>query len=186
VYPFERESIANLAAYFDYGYVVAQSAEDYIGGTQAAVRNWKEVYPAGLGLYVAQDGDETLIWDRRPVAKFAGYTLEGLTRLLYDACDEIRTVNQLTRLATEDGFDDVSADEILDVLAALEERLLMIHEDNRYLSLAVRVTDPADVDLVRGEVRGRLGAPARCNKQRPDDLAHLPEKWEPVFEGTCD
>jgi hypothetical protein len=158
VYPFDSRSIANLAAYFDYGYIAPQPVDDYAGGVQTAVRNWKDVHQTDGGLYAAQDGEKTLIWDRRPVARFAGYTLEGLTRFLHDACDEIRTVNQLTRLAMESGFDDVSAEEILDVLAALEDRLLMIHEENRYLSLAVQVTDPVDLDLVRAEVLGRLRA----------------------------
>jgi ribosomal peptide maturation radical SAM protein 1 len=159
VYPFPPEAIAHLAAYFEYEYVVPQPVEEYSVGVQEQVRLWKAAYEAGTSaLYATDDGERTVISDRRPVAKCKGYILEGFTRFIYRACDQIRSLNQLQRLAEAEGYPPISEDELLEVLSALEERLLMIREDDRYLSLAVQVAGHRNEKKVAMD--GLTGAPA--------------------------
>jgi ribosomal peptide maturation radical SAM protein 1 len=142
VYPFDDNAIANIAAYFEYDYVVPQDVNEYSRGVQEAIRVWKAAYDSGSSaLYSVDDGIELAIWDRRPIAKASGYKLQGLARFLYDACDQIRSVKQLKDLAEADGYHDVTLEEIEERLTALVDRLLMIQEGERYLSLAVQRTE---------------------------------------------
>jgi ribosomal peptide maturation radical SAM protein 1 len=158
VYPFSPEAIAHLAAYFEYEYVVPQPVEEYSVGVQEQVRLWKAAYEAGTSaLYATDDGERTVISDRRPVARSKGYVLEGFTRFVYRACDQVRSLSQLQRLTEEEGYPPLAEEELLGVLSALEERLLLIREDDRYLSLAVLVAGPRKEK--NAAIEGLTGAP---------------------------
>ena len=138
VYPFASQAVTNLAAYFDYDYIEPQPVEEYSVDVQREVRTWKDAYENEISSLVAFDsGEETTIVDRRTGFDSKTYRLQGLTRFIHAACDQVRSIVQLKRLVDAEGYIDVSTGDIQEILAALKERRLIIREGDRYLALAI-------------------------------------------------
>src|SRR5207302_8799350 len=74
-----------------------------------------------------------LIWDTRPIALQNEHRLRGLARLVYERCDVAQSTADLEAAFASTG----APAEIGEILAHFLEAQLMLHEDGRYLSLAV-------------------------------------------------
>jgi ribosomal peptide maturation radical SAM protein 1 len=138
IYPLAPEAIANLAYFFTFAYRQPQDVATYTQPVIEQIANWETAYPMSE-LFSVDRGTDLQIWDLRPVAHQLLLTLIDPLRTLYIACDCIRTVNYLQKLATENLGRAVSVEEIEEILQPLVERGLMIKEEVSYLSLAVPV-----------------------------------------------
>ena len=78
----------------------------------------------------------------RPRSVYASLSvLSGLARFLYLECDAIRALETLIRRVEEEWGRKTESTELVRCLDPLVERGLMLEQDGRYLSLAVRLGD---------------------------------------------
>ena len=140
IYPLTAEAVANLAYYFTFQYQQPQDVENYTQAVAEQVKIWKSVYPKST-LYFLDKETNLQIWDLRPVAKQLLLNLAEPERTLYLACDEIRSLNALQRVAKEQLCQELSVSEIEGLLQPLIAKGLMLREENSFLSLAVPFTE---------------------------------------------
>jgi len=139
IYPLTAETVANLAYYFTFKYYQSQNVENYTQVVEEQVKIWKTVYPTST-LYFLDKETILQIWDLRPVAKQLLLNLTEPERTLYLACDEIRSLNALQKVAKEQLCQELSVSEIEGLLQPLIANRLMLQEENLFLSLAVPFT----------------------------------------------
>jgi ribosomal peptide maturation radical SAM protein 1 len=146
VYPLAKEALMNLAYHFTFRYADGRDVNRYIRPLLGELRAWMSTPDAGLFMV---DVDETLaIWDLRPTSASPLHVLSGLERAIYLECDAIRELKGLTRSIerrVESSLPERSKVAVrADVVAGLEtlvKRGLMLEQNARYLSLAVRLGD---------------------------------------------
>lgn len=135
VYPLPPESIANLAYHFEGIYADGRDPSTYTAGLQAAIEHWQHVYPE-CELLAVDRGEELWVFDSRP--GFGGLTmLSGIDRVLYRACDSIRSIEGLTAFAARYFGSRMTPDEVRDRLSPCLEGGLIIEDGGRFLALAV-------------------------------------------------
>jgi ribosomal peptide maturation radical SAM protein 1 len=136
VYPFSSDNLSALAYYFAFDYTDGRNPARYIGELRRQVKTWTESASHSELISLATR-DALMIWDTRPIAVQEKYRLRGLRRAVYEYCDRARTPAgieaYLATLCTAD-TGDADLDTVLDELL---EAKLILHEDGRYLSLAV-------------------------------------------------
>jgi len=136
IYDLPADAIRNLAYYFSFGYQQPRSVASYAQPLAQALRDWQRV--AGSSAFFSVDtGDHLILWDLRPVAKRATTVLSGRERLLFLACDAASDARQLAAQLTKMTAHEVSQDEVEAALEPMVADGLMIHEDHRYLALAI-------------------------------------------------
>lgn len=128
IYPFDDASLRNLAYYFDYDYQQPRDVGGYVADLRRAILEWRAVYEQS-GLFAEDRGNRLWIWDLRPIAARPLTVLEGLARAVYLACDEVRGVASLARLASPEAVEEV--------LGPLDEAGLILRDGDSVLSLAV-------------------------------------------------
>ena len=139
VYPLEDEALMNLAYHFTFRYADNRDVNAYIRPLLVELRRWMSTHDAGLFMV---DGDGRLaIWDLRPASIAPLSVLSGLARFLYLECDAIRALETLIRRVEEEWGRKTESTELVRCLDPLVERGLMLEQDGRYLSLAVRLGD---------------------------------------------
>ena len=137
IYPLPKESIANLAYFFEYEHRDGRKPENYIANMMEQVKTWKENAGGDLRKRYNEQA-ELMVVDTRPGRPQMMYPFNGIQREIYDYCDEIRSRNAISEFArlkaeTQDGLD-----EALDVfLEQMENWQLMVREGSQYLSVAV-------------------------------------------------
>jgi hypothetical protein len=158
VYPFSEDVLRNLAYYFSYDYREPRDVAGYVRTLARELRELAErverTLPAGVG-------DNLVIADSRPKAKARLTVLRGLDKALYEACDSVTNPASLAAALERAGFPRLSESAVVDRLAPLVERGLVLGDGLRYLGLAVAVgdyvpsTDTARALLKRARARGR-------------------------------
>ena len=135
VYPFDPKTVNNLAYFFVPEYENLAIERSTTKGLSAEIENWKETYERSE-LFFMDKGTRLLVWDFRPCAKEPLIILDGYSRLVYLACDEARTMNQIHNTWPETS--PMTRDEIRleDTLDRFVDQSLMIKEGQQYLSLA--------------------------------------------------
>lgn len=149
IYPFEIDSLAKLAYYFEFDYVDGRDPDSYMDATRAAVDHWKSASENRSMTFTDCDG-LLEISDSRSVAVRQLSIIERADRELYLYCHASRSDNDLLAKFGPD---------VRTTLERLVSDRLMIELDGRYLSLAVRVQAPnttvpealADVAMAPGE-----------------------------------
>jgi ribosomal peptide maturation radical SAM protein 1 len=164
IYPFPRETVANLAYYFTYAYREPQDVRGYTRAVEDEVHAWR-VACGDADLFSVDLGTVLLICDLRPAFGGRLTSLTGLQRALYMACDGARSLSSLTQLVAEYTEATEDAEDVETVLAPLLERGLMVRDRSAYLSLAVPVGDyaPPAASLERFHAllaQGQHGRPA--------------------------
>ncbi len=128
IYPFEPAALRNLAYYFDYDYAEPRQVAAYTEPLRLAIDEWRASHEQSELL--AEDREERLyVWDLRPMAARMLTVLEGLPRVLYLACDEVRSRKSLDRLGCPK--------EVEEALVPLLADGLMVRDGDSLLSLAV-------------------------------------------------
>lgn len=151
VYDLPRAALHDLAYYFTYEHREPQPVAEYTAGLARELRAWQREARRS-DLFYEDTGTELLLWDLRPAARSALTLLRGVDRLLYLACDDAATSEQLSRRLLAAGAS--AAPEAVDErLAPLCESGLVIAAGARYLALAVRLGDYVPGPLVTRRFR---------------------------------
>ncbi len=138
IYPFSKESLANLAYYFSDTNLRAKyflTLMRWLGKVRASFAVWKELWPEGQSkypeLYLKQDGHTTLIHDSRS-GEVVEYPISDMARQVLELLSKRQRVGKLTeKLGHLPDFD--AAREI----ALLKEKGLLFHERESYMSLVL-------------------------------------------------
>ena len=140
LYPFEQESVARIAYYFEFGYAPGYDPGHAANAFLQQVENWIADPDPGALLAVDRPDGRLVLIDQRRDALAPRFTLEGMAREAYLFCDEIRSLDRilshLDRLAPGGGPSRAMLATVLDRFVA--ERL-MVREGPLYLSLALHV-----------------------------------------------
>ena len=143
VYPFPKESLSRLAYYFDFDYADSRHPDDYTHLLDQAVRNWYD--QAGKGSLLSMTGNGRLtLYDTRPHARQRETILDGMAKAIYEYCDEGRTLASILRHLKERGVlleAQTEPNEMDAILKSLVDARLMLHVDDRYLSLAIPMSE---------------------------------------------
>jgi len=141
VYPFSPDVLGRLAYYFDYDYADGRDPRRYVGPLLDAVAIWQRL-PGSVTLRSWDRPDGVLlVTDTRPGADVFQRRLMGVERAIYRFCDTGRTLPEIVaHVAATLGASDANESAIGARLAAWVAARLMVHLDDRYLSLALRAT----------------------------------------------
>ncbi|UVT22068.1 MAG: RiPP maturation radical SAM protein 1 [Nitrospira sp.] len=127
----KESDVENIAYYFSHQ---GKESHCYLEQLQDAVQEWRLAF--GSAVLVSVDREESLyIFDTRRMAKTPEIVLSGISRAVYLACDGAAQVDTLKRAL------QFSEQEIREELLRLSELGLILHVDDRYLSLAVPMNE---------------------------------------------
>ena len=169
VYPLEDEALMNLAYHFTFRYADGRDVNAYIRPLLGELRRWMSTRDAGLFMVDAPNtsGDRLAIWDLRPTSMAPLSVLSGLERFLYLECDAIRVLETLTRRLEQEWGRKTESTEVIGCLDSLVGRGLMLEQDGRYLSLAVRL---GDYEPSRSVVNRFFAVAKELGEPTPDGL----------------
>ena len=141
VYPFSEESLSRLAYYFDFDYADGRQPESYTLMLNEAIERWHALTASGT-LFSLQSNGRLTLYDSRPSARQREMVLEGMEKVVYDYCDAGQTFPNILRHLEQIGEPSEAAD-VQPTLDTLVEARMMLHADDRYLSLAIPMDEPA-------------------------------------------
>jgi ribosomal peptide maturation radical SAM protein 1 len=141
LFPANRVDLSRIAYFFDGAIPQTGSPEGYAAATIDAVGKWKDRFENHTVFCVYQKGPGYLdIYDNRALPGAdpkvtRHFRLRGLAHELYLLCDETRGLRSLAKMvSTGDG----SVSKIEPYLDRLVAQGLIVREEDRFLSLAVR------------------------------------------------
>ena len=132
LYPFPDDVLLGIAAWVEFGRGAVDTGAEVYGRLEAEVDQWRREHAAGELRVVGREAGRLVLADTRPGAAPRTVTLDALETRLYEACDGIAGLGELTAADPDAGSGDVTA-----CLDALVERRLMVRSGSRYLSLAL-------------------------------------------------
>ncbi|MBL7161164.1 MAG: RiPP maturation radical SAM C-methyltransferase [Anaerolineales bacterium] len=141
VYPFPEESLARMAYHFDFDYVDDRQPEVYTSMLREALRQWRAQADSGSLLSLRSDERLTLC-DTRPGAHQREIVLVGLAKAIYEYCDEGRTLQAILHHLKQIG-EPYETEDVQTILDSIVEARVMLYTDDRYLSLAIPMYEPA-------------------------------------------
>ncbi len=133
LYPFDDPILFDLVYHFDYDNERSGMDQKEYDQLAAQVSKWQQRQDK---LYVERNDGLSSVVDSRPVTLFQRYDLNGLDRQVYEYCDKIRTVENISNWLMKRGMSTNRAD-IEGCLKKFIKQKLMVKEKSRYLSLAV-------------------------------------------------
>jgi hypothetical protein len=140
IYPFDEQSLARIAVFFDYDYAPANDPSGFADNVIAYTEDWKR-NPENGTLSAIQRGDGTLgLVDSRSDAVEPEIVLSGLEKEAYEFCEETRSfaviAGHLRERFPNEGFEEHNLRAFLDSLVSHH---LMAKEGSNYLNLAIPV-----------------------------------------------
>lgn len=137
VYPFPEEALRRLAYFFTCRPEDPRREVDRCTEALAdRIVRWKEVYPESILAFV-DEGHRLVLMDRRdPAQEEACVALDGPHRLLYLACDRVRTLTELADMLEREEGNPQTPERVQDLMNPLVQQGWMAREGNAYLSLA--------------------------------------------------
>ena len=149
VYPFEQNDLDALACFFDFDGLNIDDMITYIEPLNKRVRLWRQLWsrtrPPELTMHKSDDGKVT-IRDTRPGQKAPHVEFSGLAAAIYTGCEEISSFETISSsLAGKWEAPYPDQPQLQGVLDHMVDNDLMLHENGRYLSLAVQRITVADV-----------------------------------------
>jgi ribosomal peptide maturation radical SAM protein 1 len=145
VYPFPPASLSRLAYYFDFDYADGRQPEIYAGLLNQAVEQWRGQSNPGSLLSLSSDNRLTL-YDTRPTARQKEILLQGIAKAIYTYCDEGQTLSAIIyhlQNHLEYDLSEANPTVVRSLLDTLVEARVMLYADERYLSLAISIDEPA-------------------------------------------
>ena len=139
LYPFDSVSLAAIAYYFDYDYRAETDPHDAAAEVAAFVDTWRrEPEPGMLSSVVSPDGT-LILFDTRSGAVQPQVVLTGAERVVYEYCDQFRSLPTILDAIREHCPDiEVGDQEIMAFIESLVSHHLMITDGVHYLSLAIQ------------------------------------------------
>ena len=159
LYPFETETLAKLAYYFEFDHPQADSAEEYARPTIEKVKAWQSARSRGSLKGIFRN-DSLEIVDNRKRGKKLTTVLQEPLSTAYIFCDQSRAFPEikahLSPWLTPEGFTAAWLEQSLDDLVS---RGLMLKDGKSYLSLATLplASTPVDPRLPPAEVERKIG-----------------------------
>jgi hypothetical protein len=145
IYPFDMDTLYNLAYYFNFDYQETIDDGGYVAPLIEAILRWKRSQDQ---LYTRYVGHQLVIFDSRPVATSPQVVLTDIGRYVYEYCDHIRSIRQIEQWLSELGGMPLSREQVVAILDEFVAKKLMVQEGNRYLSLAI-MTYTADFEVTQ-------------------------------------
>jgi ribosomal peptide maturation radical SAM protein 1 len=160
VFPFGADTLHDLAYFFDFDYSIERQPAAYTQELQQQVRGWfAQAGRASLTSLVVDD--ELRIWDTRPTAVKREHGLSGAHRVVYEYCDEARTIRSLQDRIAGTGAVSREAHRLESILADLIDWKLLLYEDDRYLGLAV--SGQYQLEVLASHLAAGTPLPLRCS-----------------------
>lgn len=147
LYPFDNESLARIAYYFDFDYDPTNDPTGYAEEVVAYIHDWRANPQSGEVRSVSSPNESRngfnngslTIMDTRPNAISREVVLTGLEKEAYEFCDELQSAatvaNHLHRVFPEA---ELTAQSVSEFLNSLVANGLMLTDGSSYLSLALR------------------------------------------------
>jgi ribosomal peptide maturation radical SAM protein 1 len=141
VYPFDNQALSNLAYYFtaDYKNVCSTLTPKL----SSQIRSWQTSFENSELFYFDKES-QLLVWDLRPISKERLVVLDDFERLVYLACDETKTPEQIRDHWRTIHFSGWDKSKVRDVLDSLVERKLTLRDGDQFLSLALHKSIVSD------------------------------------------
>jgi ribosomal peptide maturation radical SAM protein 1 len=136
LYPFDKESIFNIAYQFYHEYDQDENFMPTLDKVKKEVDIWKANFKQS-DLFFIDKENALIVFDLRPIANKPYHILNFKERLLYLFCDKIQPFTKIKAEYAKFFQTEVEDDEINIILDSLLESNLMIRENNSYLSLAI-------------------------------------------------
>lgn len=139
VYALDRQAVSNLAYFFDCDFLDGRDVTSYTADIIELGRSWSSSYESGSDLFYSVADGKAVIWDLRPEA-VAPLTIldDSLMVDVFSACDAYRSASAVHE-AVAPLHEGVTLSAVEDILALLSDRLLVISDENAFLSLPVRL-----------------------------------------------
>ncbi|MBL8301242.1 MAG: RiPP maturation radical SAM C-methyltransferase [Ideonella sp.] len=134
-YPFEADDLNRLACAFDFDYLDARDPETYTQALKRETARWCRPDNRDQ-LYSVVDDEVLVIRDTRQVARRETHRFTGVHRAIYEFCDEAHSRARIQEHLEDRSF-SITTSTLDDALHEFVDAGLMIHQENRYLSLAV-------------------------------------------------
>ncbi|HEY0006064.1 MAG TPA: RiPP maturation radical SAM C-methyltransferase [Pyrinomonadaceae bacterium] len=135
VYPLDPKAVHNLAYFFVPEYENLAIERSITRGLSEEIKKWGEIYDQSE-LFFIDKGTQLLIWDFRPCAQEPLIILDEYSRLVYLACDEAKTINQIHNSWHKTPSAPLDKVRLKESLDRFVDQSLMIKEGEQYLSLA--------------------------------------------------
>lgn len=143
IYPFQKESLARLAYYFEFDYREDLKPPDYEKKMHMMVDFWMKSYANNATFYAVQISASCLLLiDRRPNTAAPQLLLTKAEKDIYEYCDQIRSFDNIFSYI-RDKYRSYPIRE-RDVSSFLNEMVnlnLVVREHDKYLSLAIFPSD---------------------------------------------
>jgi ribosomal peptide maturation radical SAM protein 1 len=136
VYPFEDESIFNLAYQFSYTYDQDKNFDQALETAKAEQSKWIVNYKFSDLFYKDQE-DALIVFDLRYGASTPYFILYAKERFLFLLCDRIQPFSKIKQEYNKFFETEANEAEVQNLLDSLIAKNLMIRENNSYLSLAI-------------------------------------------------
>jgi ribosomal peptide maturation radical SAM protein 1 len=146
IYPFPEKIQFRLAYYFDFDYSNNLSPESYTGVLDEAIAKWHDHQLDGSLQYL-QIGENITLYDTRVSAHKPETVLKGMSKVIYEFCDEGRNLGEILRHLQNFELSFSSSIEAFQVKTILDEFVearLMLFADDHYLSLAIPMQEEAE------------------------------------------
>lgn len=155
LYPYDEQTQAQIACYFEADYERASCASPAIvERLLAAIETWRSAEPATL--WVEDDGRSLKIFDKRDQdSRF--HEIREIDRIIYLLADEVTTVSKLSSELKKLNLGRFKQSDISDLLEYWVELGIMISKGGKYLALAVNKHSP---QLSRGAIAAEQRAVA--------------------------
>ena len=146
LYPVDDQALDRIAYYFDFDYAAGHRADTYAHDVMALVAAWQQDDERGsLTISRAAAGDLHVVDTRYGAASPAWTVLSGWHQAVYWSCDRSQLLGTLVALpeVRAAGADEHAVRDFLD--RCVRDRL-MVHQDGRWLALAVHTPAREDDD----------------------------------------
>jgi len=93
IYPFDENSLSQLAYFFDFDYVDGRSPLSYVQPAVRAVEEWQQNHQLSCVYWC--DGDRAFVRDERPCSQHPNVLLRGAQKEIYEYCDQVRSFSAI-------------------------------------------------------------------------------------------
>jgi ribosomal peptide maturation radical SAM protein 1 len=138
VFPFPGETVARLAYYYEHDFADGRDVRDYVGPLLEAAAAWQELRGIVTLRYWDRDDGTLIVTDTRPCATAFQHRLTDWQRELYLFCDTGHPLSRILERLRETIAAMPSEAAVRGCLEQWVAARLMVHRDDRYLSLAMR------------------------------------------------
>jgi ribosomal peptide maturation radical SAM protein 1 len=182
IYPFPRDVLSGLAYFFTFDYLDGRKPEEYAAPLVQKVRDWQRAEGAVQILYADADGVLELLrigWQKQPTA---AVRLRGPERRVYQLCDRACGLRSICEYLGQS--DPAAIARVKAWLDGMVDQGLILEEDGRYLSMAVRAKDMAAFKSQERACTGLLELDAGTLNVAAAGDAELPEPALPLSQGA--